>query len=204
MALNPVQYDGDGTVTNWNFAPVCGNTITVNYGGKSVVVTVVERGGPEMGINNFDLSKAAFEQLSVSTLQIGTLELTLHSTEPGSTEPGKIDVTWSWDDGFDPATGTQDKAGLEAVLLDGEVGGGETSAAATSPLAAVGTSAVPTAAVETSPIASSATALAAGADAVAPVDTSAVPVVSSAPASTSAPTGDGSGGRQSKRCAAQL
>jgi hypothetical protein len=62
MALNNVQYDGN--FANSNFAPVCGNTITVNYGGKSAVVTVVDRG--EMGVNNFDISRAAYEYFLVS------------------------------------------------------------------------------------------------------------------------------------------
>jgi hypothetical protein len=65
MALNSVQYDGN--FANSNFAPVCGNTITVNHGGKSVVVTIVDRG--TMGVNNFDLSTPAFEQLAVCTFQ---------------------------------------------------------------------------------------------------------------------------------------
>jgi len=69
MALNSVQYDaGPGGA---NDQPVCGNLITVNYGGKSVVVTVVDRGS--MGVNNFDLSVPAFEQLSVSRFWTGTL-----------------------------------------------------------------------------------------------------------------------------------
>jgi hypothetical protein len=137
----------------------------------------------------------------------------------GPTDPGKLAVTWSWNDGFDPATGTQDKAGLEAVALGGEAGGGDAAAVATSPIAAVGTSVASTPASE-------ATALAAGVDAAAvpidptiasvpPVDPSAGPVVPAVPAVSSAassassgnpgrPTGYGGGSRQSKRCAAQL
>ena len=163
------------------------------------MVTVVDRGG--MGVNNFDLSKPAFEQLAVSR----TSNRGSDPTDSQSTDAGTIEVTWSWDNGFDPATGAQNQAGLAAVAIDGKVGGSSTSAA----VAAVGTSVASTAAVESSPIATSTTALAAGADGVAPVDTSAVPVVSSAAATTSAestaePSGDRRGGRQSKRCAAQL
>lgn len=60
MALNEEQF-GAGFYGN---SAACGNTITVNYQGKSVVVTVVSVG--MMGINNFDLSQPAFEQLSVN------------------------------------------------------------------------------------------------------------------------------------------
>jgi hypothetical protein len=63
MALNEQDFGGASFVGN---SPACGNTITVNFGGKSVVVTVVSVG--MMGLNNFDLSVAAFEQLSVSGL----------------------------------------------------------------------------------------------------------------------------------------
>jgi hypothetical protein len=60
MALNEEQF-GAGFYGN---SSACGNTITVNWEGKSVVATVVSVG--MMGLNNFDLSKAAYEQLSVS------------------------------------------------------------------------------------------------------------------------------------------
>jgi hypothetical protein len=64
MALNPVQFGGGA---NPNLAPVCGKTITVNNGGKSIVVTVVSKGG--MPLNDFDLSKPAFEQFAVSFIE---------------------------------------------------------------------------------------------------------------------------------------
>lgn len=136
---------------------------------------------------------------------------------------GHIEVTWTWNDGFDPATGTLDKAGLAAAAIGGVIApaDGDTAAAAVSPPVAAGTSATP----ET-------TALAAGADtAVAPVDPVApavapadTPVAAIAPvapvvpaassvSSTSAsapvenagkPTGYGGRGKPAKRCAAQL
>jgi hypothetical protein len=61
MALNEEQFGGAAFFGN---SSACGNTITVNWQGKSVVATVVSVG--MMGLNNFDLSKAAYEQLSVS------------------------------------------------------------------------------------------------------------------------------------------
>jgi len=60
MALNEEQF-GAGFYGN---SSAYGNTITVNWEGKTVVATVVSVG--MMGLNNFDLSKAAYEQLSVS------------------------------------------------------------------------------------------------------------------------------------------
>jgi hypothetical protein len=66
IALNSVQY---GTFPNPNNAPVCGHTITVNHGGKSLVATVVDRG--LMGVNNFDLDQAAFEFFAVGRFSIG-------------------------------------------------------------------------------------------------------------------------------------
>jgi hypothetical protein len=60
MALNEENF-GAGFFGN---SSACGNTITVNWQDKSVVATVVSVG--MMGLNNFDLSKPAYEQLSVS------------------------------------------------------------------------------------------------------------------------------------------
>ena len=68
MALNPGQFGGGA---NPNLAPVCGKTITVNHGGKSIVVTVVSKGG--MPLNDFDLSKPAFEQFAVSDIDTVTM-----------------------------------------------------------------------------------------------------------------------------------
>jgi hypothetical protein len=58
-SLNPAQF---GNLNN--DAPACGNTITVTYEGKSVVVTIIDSGGE--GTGGLDLSPATFEQLAVS------------------------------------------------------------------------------------------------------------------------------------------
>ena len=183
-----------------------------------------------MGVNNFDLDQAAFEFFAVSQSP-HTFQQRLTLQPVGD---GHFAVTWSWNGGFDPATGTQDKAGLEAVAVAGATVGGSAAAAVTSPVAAVGTSVASTPVSGTTTPAAAADAAAEPADTsiasvpavapvstvpVAPVDptaapvapsaasvTPAVPAVSSAASSAAVgrPTGHRGGGRQSRRCAAQL
>jgi hypothetical protein len=72
-ALNPDQY-GNGL---GNHSPVCGNTITATFEGKSAVVTVIDMGG--VGPGGLDLSIAAFEHFQVSTLHMHLRYLLIYS-----------------------------------------------------------------------------------------------------------------------------
>lgn len=61
-ALNRVQY-GDGLGNN---SPVCGQTVTVTFEGKSADITIIDMAaGMELG--GLDLSVAAFEFFRVSS-----------------------------------------------------------------------------------------------------------------------------------------
>ncbi|KDQ11359.1 hypothetical protein BOTBODRAFT_459203 [Botryobasidium botryosum FD-172 SS1] len=52
-----------GHTSNPNANPICGRRVKVNYGGKSVVVTVEDR-CPACAFNDLDLSPSAFQALA--------------------------------------------------------------------------------------------------------------------------------------------
>lgn len=57
-----------GSMVNGNTSPVCGHTITVNYQGKSLVATIVDR-MVNPRVNGIDLSESAFIELAVSSFR---------------------------------------------------------------------------------------------------------------------------------------
>ncbi|KAK3984176.1 RlpA-like double-psi beta-barrel-protein domain-containing protein-containing protein [Cladorrhinum sp. PSN332] len=76
VALNRATFDPQTPNGNPNRNPLCGRRIRINYQGKSVDVTVVDR-CPGCGPNDLDLSPAAFQRLA-------------------GLDKGRITGTWNW------------------------------------------------------------------------------------------------------------
>ncbi|KAK4192331.1 RlpA-like double-psi beta-barrel-protein domain-containing protein-containing protein [Podospora australis] len=76
VALNKIKFDPKTPNGNPNKNTLCGKKIKVNYQGKSVTVTIVDR-CPGCKANDLDLSPAAFKKLA-------------------PLEKGRIKATWDY------------------------------------------------------------------------------------------------------------
>jgi len=72
VALNHAQFDPSSPGGNSNKNTLCGTQVSITFGGKSVVATIVDE-CPDCGFGALDMSPAVFKQLA--NLSVGVISV---------------------------------------------------------------------------------------------------------------------------------
>ena len=72
VSLSAALFDPSTPAGNPNNNSLCGRKIRASYGGKTITVTVADRCAGCPGLNDLDLSPAAFQ--SLATMDVGRIK----------------------------------------------------------------------------------------------------------------------------------